>query len=667
MKKRDLSLGLILVLFLGASATLALDSLGWVALRRPLRAGEARVADTLVASPESDQASGSSSSALALIVSATLPTMASPHAIPAPLPIAVGPEKGEDIEDVLLLYDSNRPSNFSVNFCKIAEFYGLICKRLALDATDLTAESLRDAHGAYFRLVGLDASVLLPGSDLLSAAEIAILKSAIDTGWAKVLISKITPHIDATLLSDLTGGAVLGVVGLEGAQHHWIVSSAAPEVTREFTGQVISSPSATPLSEAALLLVDPVSSTALISSSDNAGMDIPVFVRWKQAAGAVYLDAGIQAASLDQFPLRDMVYDAARFSQIVPLMLVMRAALGDEAWHSDQDYANLTIDDPALVEPFYNLSYIGLLREMLAHDFHTTIALIPARWEQSQPEVVTLFQHYPDRFSLVQHGNNHDGYEFYSYRTTGKDNFISRPFNAQAWDIQEGLARMEMHRSLTGLAFDPVMVFPWGIPPEPTMGLLKKHNYLATVNQQDVPLDTARPTDWDYGMHPAILNYENFPVITRRYLGNYQSFQPDVQPIIFDLFVDKPALFFTHAYEKELFAGGIDAFNPVADQINSLSGGVEWQSLGTILRRLHLEKTNDDGSLDIRMYGNDLILTNESPSERAYHIVKEETLIVPIAALTVNGQEFPYRLEYDLLLMDVRLSFGATMEINIIY
>ena len=46
---------------------------------------------------------------------------------------------------------------------------------------------------------------------------------------------------------------------------------------------------------------------------------------------------------------------------------------------------------------------------------------------------------------------------------------------------------------------------------------------------------------------------------------------------------------------------------------------------------------------------------------------KEETLNVPIAALTINDQDFPYHIENDLLLVDVRLPAGATIELNIKY
>lgn len=93
--------------------------------------------------------------------STSIPTEVPPTPTPTLIPLDVGSEKGEDLEDVLLLYDSTRASNFDTNLCRIAEYYGLLCKRIALDATDLTDELLRDAQGDYFKLVGIGADTLL--------------------------------------------------------------------------------------------------------------------------------------------------------------------------------------------------------------------------------------------------------------------------------------------------------------------------------------------------------------------------------------------------------------------------------------------------------------------------------------------------------------------------
>jgi hypothetical protein len=584
----------------------------------------------------------------------------------------VGSAKQEDLDDVLLLYDSAHPSDFDINFCKIAEFYGLLCKRVALDTTELADDVLRDAQGDYFKLIGVSASTLLQSPPLLMNDELAIVLSAVEAGGINLFVSKMNDELESTILVGLTDGAVLGATMPEDSSREWLVSSAAPEIMREFTSQVVSTDLETQ-GDFALNLGRQDSVTTLITSTDNEGVAYPIFVRWRKGAGSVFVDAGRQGKSLGEHPLRDVYYWAGNFSHIVPLMVTMRYAVGDEVWHNDHDYANLTIDDPALTEPFLNLSYMALLQETVALDFHTTIAMHPRTWRESETTVSALFRAHPDRFSLVQHGNNGDGYEFYKYSVSEDDEYNgeklpARPLADQEADIEEGLARLEAHRVQTGIPYDRVMIFPWGISPEQTLVLLKKHNYLATVNGQDVPLDATRSSDWDYGMYQANMEYGCFPTLQRRHPGTYMPFQPNLQPFIFDLFIDKPALFYSHAYDGQLFdAGKVDAFNPVADQINGLTGEVEWRSLGTIVRHLYLEKMNDDGSLDVKMYGNHLIVANESGDERTYHLFKEETLNVPISALTVNSHEFSYRVEEGLLMLDVRVPAESSMEIAIHY
>lgn len=605
-------------------------------------------------------------------MSTSSPTEVPPTATPTLIPLEVGSEKGEDLEDVLLLYDSTRVTNFDINFCKVAEYYGLLCQKVALDTTGLTDELLQDAQGNYFKLVGISADTLLRVPSLLTNDEMSIIKSSIETGGVNLLVSKVHEHLDAAVLAELTNGAVLGATKPQDSTRDWLVSSAAPDITREFTGQVISYTYETATQgDFALTLGQQESVTRLITSRDDAGVAYPIFVRWEKGAGSVFIDAGEEGESLEEVPLREL-YSVYNFSKIVPLMFTVRYALGDEAWHNDHNYANLTIDDPALTEPYENLSFVGLLWEMKAHNFHTTIAFIPANWDKSEPTVVRLFRGNPEWYSLVQHGNNHDGYEFYKYSVSEGDEYEgealpARPLADQEADIVEGLARMEKHRSLTGIPYDRVMIFPWEISPEPTLVLLKKYNFLATVNAQDVPLGATRPPVWDHGMYQANMEYGNFPTLSRRFIETYQAFQSQLHYFIFDLFIDKPALFFAHAHEGELFDAGIDAFNPVAEQVNNVPGEVQWRSLGYIIKHLYLEKTNDDGSVDIKMYGNHLIVTNGSSDERTYHISKAETLNVPISRLTVNGHEFLYRVEKGLLSLDVSVPARSSLEILIHY
>ena len=52
------------------------------------------------------------------------------------------------------------------------------------------------------------------------------------------------------------------------------------------------------------------------------------------------------------------------FTSIAGLVLFLRHAAGERAWHMPAYYANLTVDDPWLTEPYGGLRYRALLREM---------------------------------------------------------------------------------------------------------------------------------------------------------------------------------------------------------------------------------------------------------------------------------------------------------------
>ena len=134
-----------------------------------------------------------------------------------------------------------------------------------------------------------------------------------------------------------------------------------------------------------------------------------------------------------------------------------------------------------------------------------------------------------------------------------------------------------------------------------------------------------------------------------------------------DLFLDKPALFYTYPYGDGLYPGDMEVFNPIADQLNGLPGGVEWRGLGYIISHLYLEKTNDDGSIDVSMYSNRVIIQNQHPDAKTFHVVKPETLNVPILRVTVNGQGFPYDVSDDKFSLDVSIPPGVLAEIKIEY
>lgn len=565
---------------------------------------------------------------------------------------------GVDLYDALLLYDAGRRQISDFGFRKVVDFYGLTRADLDLATTTLTDALLRDEAGAYYPTVYIAGATL---ESALDANELQVLKTAIEEEGVNLLVSALQIE-NNTAIQTLTDGEILGSTDPSDSRKDYYVSEAWPEVTRELSGITVVHESEQ--FDYALTIAPSATRTqVLVSSTDDDGRTYPLFVRYTNGVGQVFVSGDNPDIWLRYNPLYENYYplsqsngafEAQRFAQIIPMMIFVRFTAEHEAWHRDQDYANLTIDDPPLRA--FSLDYGAILPETIAHNYHLTIAMPPFFYEQSEPEVVELFLNYPDCLSLVQHGNNHDGYEFYKYTTEEGDPHPPRPIEEQEADIVEGRTRMEAHFRQTGIPYAPVMIFPFNISPAPTLSLLKQYNFQATINSVDFPLGETRSRTPNAHMYPAELSYNNFAVILRH--------KSDKVPHPFELFIDKPAFIYGH---QGLFNRGPDGFNTYADAINGLYGEVEWRSLDEIMKRLYLEKTNDDGSIDVMFFGNHLIITNESAMQRAYHVKREETLDVPIVSVTVDGMPVDYTHIDNVLPVDLVIPAGASRELRIRY
>lgn len=215
---------------------------------------------------------------------------------------------------------------------------------------------------------------------------------------------------------------------------------------------------------------------------------------------------------------------------------------------------------------------------------------------------------------------------------------------------------MQQHETTTGIPYGMVMILPSRPSGLETLELLKEHNFNVTVNGQTVPIDATASTGWERNMYPANLYYSNF-VTVKRHPAPWATY-------LFDLFRDKPVIGYGH--ERD-FASGMDYFNPYADAINDVEGGVEWKSLDYIAKHLYLEKQNDDGSVDVKMYGNNLIVENETRNSQTYHVKREETLNVPIYSVTVDGIETNYTATDGVWQIDLEIAAYSAREILITY
>jgi hypothetical protein len=383
----------------------------------------------------------------------------------------------------------------------------------------------------------------------------------------------------------------------------------------------------------------------------SAGSDeLPVFVRANVGNQELFFSAAIEDENqLTALSVSDQ--SQQEFSALAPLMMFLRYAGGEHAWHTIGHFANLTVDDAWLREPYGHLRYSELLREMQRHNFHTTIAFIPWNFDRSQAHVVSLFRANEDRFSICVHGNNHDHQEFGSVQ--------SRPLEVQTANIGQALARMERFKSLTQLPYDRVMVFPHSIAPAETLVGLKGYNFLATVNSRDVPLGSTPPPDPAFTLRPMTLNFGNFPSF-RRYSAEIPIPKSE---IAVSAFLGNPILFYVH---EAYFADGIDRFDSVAETVNKLQPDTLWRGLGFIAEHSYLERLRADGDYDIKAFSSSLQLENVHNKDAMFFIDKDEDFRFPLILL-VDGKPYAYERKGDHVRFEVPVKAGRSRAITIEY
>jgi peptidoglycan/xylan/chitin deacetylase (PgdA/CDA1 family) len=460
-----------------------------------------------------------------------------------------------------------------------------------------------------------------------------------------LLIAGIDESTDPVALKQWSLGAVTACKSVVAQANGQYEVADVSEIARQLSNSTL------PLSQRQVLylaLTSVAASQSIINAQINS-TKLPVFARTTIMGQSVFFAAAQQPTEI---PVTADPYRQQHvFATIAAPMMFLRYAGGDKVWHSPGDYANLTIDDLWLREPYGHVNYEELLQQAQQHNFHVTIAFIPWNFDRSQPALVSLFRSHPDRLSICVHGNNHIHQEFGPLEV--------HPLEKQVEDIEQSLARMERFKQLTGIPYSAVMVFPHSVSPQSTFAALKHANFLATANSLNVPSDAAAPAGAEFALHAATLHFATFPSL-RRYSAENDIPRPQ---LAIDAFLGNPMLFYVH---ESFFASGIAAFNRTADTVNQIQPNTQWRDLGDIVQHLYMEKLRDDGNFDIRSYSASIQITNNHHRDADFYVQKEEDFSSPLVVL-VDGQPYPYQKTGRSLRLQLPIPSGSTRRIEVKY
>lgn len=543
--------------------------------------------------------------------------------------------------DIVLIRSAGEPSAEQHDLELSTQFYGLnltvVIASVHNGSSTLSAVQQNDTL-----------AVAIEANALASVSQKALLRALHrrSGGSVPLLILGVTSETAPILLSTWSGGAAVGakLLASRGGLHYMVGSVAG--ITEQLTNLEIPFRG----DDTFYFALAGHSKAQEIMAIGNDRQGVPVFVEADFQQQKVFLLCKTRPSG--GVPATSSADTVTAFAEIAPMMIFTKYCAGERGWHALHHYANLTIDDPWLREPYGHLNYTNLLKEMEQHNFHTTIAFIPWNYDRSQAQAVTVFRSHPERFSICVHGDNHDHKEF--------DDMESKSLSVQTAAIKQSLARMEKFQKLTGIPYDNVFVFPHNIGSDSILKELKKYNFAATVNSLNVPMDRTRPESLLFSLRPVTLSFGDFPSISR-----YSASMPNPDLFIgINDFLYNPVLFYGH---HDLFTSGMDAFDGVADKVNKLQPDTRWRGLGDIARNLYLIRLRDDSNYDVLAFSSSLELNNVSGRNSVFNIQKQERDSLAIASVSVDGRIVPFELSGGYLRLGVDIPAGESRSLIIQY
>jgi hypothetical protein len=379
----------------------------------------------------------------------------------------------------------------------------------------------------------------------------------------------------------------------------------------------------------------------------SAGGD-PVFIRFQERGVPVFFCASSHMVDIDQ-AVGPGFYDVKdHFCSVVPLVMFLRFMFGEVAWRSQELGACLIVDDPLLRQRYGSCDF-GKLRDlMLQHEFTTNIAFIPWNWHRTSPAAGEFFKKEAAHYSISVHGCDHIGAEFGATSPEVINNKAKL-----AW------SRMQNHEARTGIHHDPVMIFPQGVFSSVCPEILKRNGFLAAVNTETVPVDSSSARTkirdvWDI----AIMTYGSFPIFTRRYAFH------GLENFAFDLLLGKPCLIVCHHY---FFKDGGAGLIELIEKLRSLNCILRWRPLGEVIRRACRRRVSDAGVEEVEMYGNELLIDNNSEQGIQMWIRKREARADVVAEIVCDGKPVTWTSDVDHLVFGEKISSRSQRRFQVVY
>jgi hypothetical protein len=371
-----------------------------------------------------------------------------------------------------------------------------------------------------------------------------------------------------------------------------------------------------------------------------------ILVRLSIAGSEIYLCSEARFANPDA-PLGAWPTLSSCLSGILPLLLFVRKVAGGDCWLPVQSFACVTIDDPPLRKEYGYLNYKDLLDGIRRFPMHASCGVIPWDYRRSQPDVTRLFAENPEKLSIAYHGCDHIKGEF-SRQAPG---FL-------AHQVATARERMEVHRSVTGLHCDDVMIFPQHSYSPNAIPILLNGGFLAATTGNINPVNSEHPLTLGDLMNPAVSGFCDWPIFSRTY-ANQES------EILLYSILGKPIIICVH---HDAFRCGYEWLEEFGMIVGRISPSVEWVGLekmatGCCLAR---KSASSDGP-EIRFFARRFRFGNELESRKCFRFTKRESSPDTIVKVTCASRECSWKWSEGVLIIEKELERCATIELDVFY
>jgi hypothetical protein len=535
---------------------------------------------------------------------------------------------------LIVPYVGNMQSAVS-RIAQLAEFLGIRCESRALSRA-VAAGDTGAIHAGDCLCIHPDVVQAWCAYTGRPVADV----SALVEGYSQLLVYGLrSGAFDCALVQALSGGRLQFIEPVNGGSPY-TCSKDAREFCGSFAGLTFGCADSTNdhvfVSAAAVCLIEPqilIDDKPFVVLMRERGMTA-VFVAGKELA-----DLGMAAGDT---PLTEY------FSRFVPYAMALRYLAGDACWRPIQALAAVVIDDPLLRTKYGFLNFRSLLSMTEKHNFHAAIGFIPHNFRRNSRRVVRLFLENPERLSICFHGNDHTQGEFASPD--------SRFLNLLLWVATK---RMALHQKRTGLACDPVMVFPQGKFSTEAMRALQSHNFYAAVNTVPHPAHEPPSLTLRELAQPAVLRYGGFPLFLRKPVDKIRP-----EDIAFNVFFGRPVLIVEHHQDFE----DEERLTSLVNEINSIIPEMQWTSLAAVTRQSLLRRRAPDGRQEIRAYAGSITIAAHADTDRDCSIEWsgwfDSAMLTGVAAA---GRPCKFERTGDSIRVRTELAAGQSMMLSLVH